>query len=171
MKPLLILLCAVVWNGCASKPKVPAPVPNSEVPKTDAEWNQHMEFLAKSMAEGFHNTKGQLLHQTDHRAVLAASREVMRTRRAYSRDPKWFGPDSGPEESLIAADDSKLPTAIRSLHAVSIFGYDDHLVLEFGGGFHHQGFVAYAETVTNFPGGAEGFQKVIDGLWFYEDTH
>ena len=116
-------------------------------------------------------TKNRLLKKTDHQAVLIASRQIIRTRHDYSRDPRWFGPDTEPGESLIAADDPKLPKAIKKLQAASIIGYDDRLVIEFGGGFHHQGFIAFAESATNAPPDILGFRKLIDGLWFYEDTH
>ena len=115
-------------------------------------------------------TKDRLIHKTNHETVLAAAREVIQTRQEYKHDLKWHGgsPDDG--LSFIAPDDPKLPTAIRALNAVSIFGYDTCLRIEFGNGFHHQGFIAYADSVTNSPDARDGFQKMIDGLWFYEDT-
>lgn len=130
---------------------------------------QQIEKTVAGMKKYVDETKDRLLHKTDHRAVLAASREVIRSRRDFKRDPKWHGPENA-EVSLIAPDDPKLPLVIRKLDAASIFGYDDRLRIEFGGGFHHQGFIAYAEIFTNVPTAEDGFQKMIDGLWFYEDT-
>ena len=194
-----IILCSVLFIGCSSRPDVTKQQVIDELAKIEGKeqaaksyvrWMaelrpdcpddatahrkilesiQQIEKSVAGMVKFGDETKDRLLHQTDHQAVLAASREVIRARRDYKRDPKWHGPEDS-EQSLIAADDPQLPLAIRKLGAASIFGYDDRLRIEFGGGFHHQGFVAYAETVTNTPAGREGFQKMIDGLWFYEDT-
>jgi hypothetical protein len=106
-------------------------------------------------------TKDKLLHKTDHQGVLAASREVIRTRRDLQRDPN---------DPKIAPDNPKLPEVIRKLNASSIFVDEDSLNIVFGGAIHHQGFIAYSESFTNSTIAADGFQKVIDGLGFIEDT-
>ena len=127
-------------------------------------------LVCAAVLTGCGRSKDTLLHKTDLRAVLVASREVIQTRREYKRDRNMLGGES-PEESFIAPDDVKLPVAIRNLHASYIGVRDDQLEIEFGGGFHHLGFIAYPENATNTPTARIGFQKLLDGLWFYEDTN
>jgi hypothetical protein len=166
-----IIVAALLVGGCAASTK---PEPEEvtfppHVPKTPQELEAHFSKMFAGMRQEIDKTKARLLHKTDHQAVLLASREVIRTRLNFKRDPKWHG-DEDPRVSLIAAADSTLPKAVRQLDAASIFAYDDHVLIEFGGGWHHQGLIAYSESFTNVPMANDGFQKIIDGLWFYEDT-
>jgi hypothetical protein len=174
---VVIFFCSVALMGRGhaqtnNAPKSADPLTNlppelAEYAKTP-EGQRTLEMVRK-MKEQVDRTKYKLIHKTDYQAVLTASREVIRNRRDFRRDPKWHGP-SDPAVSLIAPDDPKLPVAIRKLQAASVFAYDDNMRIEFGGGFHHQGFVAYSASFTNTPVTSDGFQKIIDGLWFYEDT-
>jgi hypothetical protein len=176
-KTITIALCSVLLAGCGhqqvkSISQVTVPLTNlppelAEYAKTP-EGQRILEEVTK-MKEEVDRTKYVLLHETDHQAVLIASREVIRTRRDFKSDPEWFGQNDS-AVSKIAPNDPKLPVPLLKLDASSIFGRDDSLEIVFGGALHHQGFIAYSESFTNFPYAEKGFQKIIDGLWFYEDT-
>jgi len=122
---------------------------------------QQIEKIVAVWKKSVDETKDKLLHKTEHQKVLEASREAIRTRRDFQRDPN---------DPKIAPDDPKLPEVIQNLKATSIFISNDRLSLVFGGALHHQGFIAYSESYTNLPVAGKGFEKVIDGLWFFEDT-
>ncbi len=129
-----------------------------------------LENWVTRMKDSVDRTKDRLLHNTDHHAVLAASRSIIRRRWSYEHDPAVHSSEPQPEISYIAGDNPKLPSAVLKLHAARIMAFDDRIIIEFGGGFHHQGFFAYAEGVADISSDDGGFHKMIDGLWFYEDT-
>jgi len=130
---------------------------------------ERMQKLAAGMKQHADQIKGRLLHETDHRAVLTASRELIRTRQEYAHDPA-IHPGPRPEMSHIAGDDPKLPSVLRDLGAPRIMVLDDCVVIEFGGGFHHQGLMALATDGETVMSDQKGRLRLIDGLWFYEDT-
>src|SRR5882672_4831629 len=133
-----------VSNGADFLTNLPPDV--AEYAKTP-EGQQILE-IARKMNEHVDLTKDVLIHKTDHRAVLSASRDVLRTRHDFQRDTNWHGPGNS-HVSMIAPDDPKVPLAIRKLGAASILVSDGWLCIEFGGGFHHYGFLAYSEISTN----------------------
>ncbi|MHC4173900.1 MAG: hypothetical protein ACYTBX_15975 [Planctomycetota bacterium] len=103
-----------------------------------------------------------LLHKTDHQALLAACRVVMKE--GYRGDYKITWPDTHP-------DAEKLPKEILRLGPTYISVFDEGRVkIEMWGGMSHFGVVAYAEDFKepykDFKGGNK---KLIDGLWFYSD--
>jgi hypothetical protein len=95
--------------------------------------------------------KERLLHATDHAAVLAACRELMRAH-------------AGPHR-VLSGDNPLLPEPIRSLHASDVSVDSDFVSIEMHGGFAHYGFRAFAEGVENHDCGDA--VKLLDGLWFY----
>jgi hypothetical protein len=114
--------------------------------------------------------RAQLLFRTDHRALLAACRQVMTNRHAFARDIDWHGPQD-PAESLIDPKDPKIPRPIASLHPRDVFAKDSEVHLELHGGFDHYGVIALSEqaahdAATNrFSGPIE----LIPGLWYYDE--
>jgi hypothetical protein len=131
---------------------------------------EDVDKLVSSMMQYEDETKDRLLHQTDHQAVLAAARHLIQSRRDYPHDPAWHGPEHT-EISFVAADDPRLSSTLRDLHAAHLFVTDDRAVFEFGGGFHHFGLLAFRQGVTNEAFADKACKKLIDDLWFYEDTH
>jgi len=131
---------------------------------------EHIQKLVTGMKQHVDETKNRLLHETDHLVVLAAARQVIASRRGYSRDAAVHGPEDR-ELSIIADDDPKLPSVLRHLRPARLLVTDEQAIIEFGGGFHHFGLLAFRPGDTNTPSGDRGHTKLIDGLWFYEDTH
>jgi hypothetical protein len=153
---LFIVVCSALFVGCGQKPSA-----NSQ---------DRVSKQQQKVAQ----TKDRLLHRTDPQALLAAFREVMRTRKSFPRDPRWKGPGgdvaaASASVSFIKPDDAKLPPVIRDLHAGGISCFDDHLNIVFRGQKGPVGFVAGAEGFTNITDAVPNakFENVIDGLWFY----
>jgi hypothetical protein len=118
-------------------------------------------------------TKDELLHNQDSRALLTAFREVIRTRKSFSRDTRWRVME-GDEEAAAATEaydlfikpnDAKLPLVIRDLHPVSIRCLYSRLDIIFIGEKGRE--MALVAGAPDFIPEAE-WEKVIDGLWFYE---
>ncbi len=103
-----------------------------------------------------------LLHHTDHQALLAACRLVMRE--GYRGKYKITWPDKHP-------DAEKLPKEILTLGPTYVRVLDDKRVrIEMWGGMSHFGVVAYAEDFKEpYEGFKGGNKELIDGLWFYSD--
>lgn len=94
-----------------------------------------------------------LLHETDHQALLAASRKLMQQATA--------------EESIDQpAQDPRVPLLIRELGPSSITISPHQVRAELHGGFAHYGFIAFNDTASE---GAPRWTKLIDGLFYYED--
>ncbi len=117
-------------------------------------------------------TRERLLGQIDHPRLLIALREIMRSRRGYKHDPNWkvsAWSTVQNDVTCISGADKHLPSIVLDLHADSLVCRDEMITAEFQPGFKNMGFIAYAEGVDSAPNGAgEKYQKVIDGLWFYE---
>jgi DNA-binding phage protein len=131
---------------------------------------ERFQKLATGMKQYVEATKNRLLYETDHPAILAAARQVITSRRGYARDAAVHGPNHA-EQSIIAKADPKLPAVLRHLRAARLLVTDEQAFIEFGGGFHHFGLLAFRLGATNTPSGDRGRTKLIDGLWFYEDTN
>lgn len=103
-----------------------------------------------------------LLHHTDHQALLAACRSVMKE--GYRGEYKLKWPDKHP-------DADKLPKEILVIKPTYIRVHDDgHMAVEMWGGMSHFGVVAYAEDFKEpYEGYKPGNKKLIDGLWFSSD--
>ncbi len=113
--------------------------------------------------------RARLLFQTDHRALLAACRQVMTNRHAFARDMDWHGPND-PTESLIDPKDPKIPRPIASLHPRDVIARDSEVHLELHGGFDHYGVIALSEQAAHdatnrFSGPIE----LVSGLWYYDE--
>ena len=103
-----------------------------------------------------------LLHHTDHQALLAACRSLMKE--GYKGEYKIAWPDKHP-------DTEKFPKEILALKPTYVRVFDEgRMHIEMLGGQSHYGVAAYAEDFKE-PG--KGFyygnKKLIDGLWFYSD--
>jgi hypothetical protein len=98
----------------------------------------------------------------------------MRARRDFRDDPNW--PPHAPQStdvSLIDPNDPKLPAVIRALHAEHIICEDDDFLAWFNvAGFYDMRLESFAVGITNPPPALTAMkcQKVIDGLWFYEEV-
>jgi hypothetical protein len=107
------------------------------------------------MANQVRETRHRLLNQVDHQAIRAASRTLLSKYR----------------ETSLFPDDERLPDAIRitSPKYVNVNVDYEGVQIEYGGGFHHQGFIVLPDD-RQPPRKKSGYQKLMDGLWFYEDT-
>lgn len=103
-----------------------------------------------------------LLHQTDHQALLVACRTLMKE--GYKGKYKIAWPDKHP-------DAEKFPKEILTLKPSYIYVHDDGRVqIEMWGGMSHFGVVAHSEDFKEpYEGYTPGNKKLIDGLWFYSD--
>jgi hypothetical protein len=118
---------------------------------------EHIQKLVTGMKQHVDETKDRLFHRTDHRAVLAAARQVIPSRRDYSRDAAVHGPEN-PELSIIADDDPKLPAVLRRLRAARLLVTDEQAMIEFGGGFTTSGCLPF-ERATPTHHRATGARK------------
>lgn len=98
-----------------------------------------------------HRERQRLLHETDHHALLAASRELMRRHAGEQIDQ----PDTDP----------RVPAIIRELGPSYMTVSEKQLRVELHGGFDHYGFVAHAEDVDD----DDHWGKLIDGLYYYTE--
>lgn len=113
--------------------------------------------------------RARLLFQTDHRALLAACRQVMTNRHAFARDMDWHGPND-PTESLIDPKDSKIPRPIASLHPRDVIARDSEVDLELHGGFDHYGVIALSEQAAHDATNRfSGLIELVSGLWYYDE--
>lgn len=62
-----------------------------------------------------------------------------------------------------------LPPEIRALHPSVVFVRRDQVLIGFGGGFVHWGLIARPENTDWEHGPATRAEKLIDGLWLYEE--
>ncbi|HEX4263328.1 MAG TPA: hypothetical protein VH597_03230 [Verrucomicrobiae bacterium] len=130
-------------------------------------------FAACSSERVVEHKKQSLLFGTDHKALLTSYRQVMQTRRDFNHDSNWktYG-ENDPDVSFPSPADPKLPNNIRRLRPALIICHDDSLDVMFQpDGSHNMGFIAYAVGVTNTPEEVSGreFQKLTNGLWFYDE--
>lgn len=91
------------------------------------------------------------LHETDHQALLMASRQLIR--------------DYAGQQISEPANDPRVPLIIRGLVPSYMDISAEQLRVELHGGFDHYGFFAYPEGANI--GDKRG--KLIDGLFFYSD--
>jgi hypothetical protein len=92
-----------------------------------------------------------LLHETDHQALLAACRVLMR--------------DYAGQHFADPAQDPRVPRIIRELGPSYMDVSAEEVRVELHGGFDHYGFIAFADGVD--PGDRPG--KLIDGLVYYTE--
>jgi hypothetical protein len=104
-----------------------------------------------------------LLYETDHKALLAVCREVMRNPSKYGTNPNVLGADSV-DRFYPDPRDPNMPSVIRALQPAYIVAEDSHVRIELGGGFHHYGVNAYAEGTQG-----NGDKRLLDGLWYYDE--
>jgi hypothetical protein len=98
-----------------------------------------------------HRERERLLHETDHHALLAASRKLMR--------------DHAGEEIAEPDQDPRVPRIIRELGPSYMSISTDQLRVELHGGFDHYGFIAFSDGVDWGDGGV----RLIDGLYYYTE--
>lgn len=153
---LLLIVCSALIAGCEQK--------QSEKP----------QIRVSSQQQDIAQTKEWLRHYPNLPALLSASREVMRARKTFPKDPRWkiHGGDASVEEpiSFIKPNAESLPSLVRELRAEAIRCYDDHLDIVFGGEKGPMGLVACGEGFTDIAGTVPNAktEKLVDGLWFYE---
>lgn len=92
-----------------------------------------------------------LLHETDHRELLAASRKLMS--------------DYGGQQIADPANDPRVPLIIRGLGPSYMDISAQQLRVELHGGFDHYGFIAYPEGAD----AGERSGQLIDGLFYYTE--
>ena len=98
-----------------------------------------------------HRQRQRLLHETDHHALLAASRELMK---------KYAGQDIAQPDQ-----DPRVPRIIRELGPSYMGISSEQLRVELHGGFDHYGFIAFAKDAD-----AENrWSKLVDGLYYYTE--
>ncbi len=105
--------------------------------------------------------------RTDHKALLAACREMMHSRASYKTRM-----DSLDGQSNIDLDDPAVPDIIRRLKPSYVLIQDDVATVEMGGGGGHFGVVAFErgnDTTNRIPGWGQKKRKLIEGLWYYSD--
>ncbi len=101
-------------------------------------------------------SRDEVLSQFDHTAILHAARSMM-----DAVPNTHFGRSSNPDTPI---DDPRIPPTIRDLNPRYVGVWDDHVQIEFAGGFEHYGLYASRE------GTPERFGRtVIEGLTFYSD--
>jgi hypothetical protein len=98
-----------------------------------------------------HMERHYVIHHADHKAILAACRELMEK-----------CPDDTPWDPM--RDGGSLPEAILALKPVDIDVTKEYVGIELHGGHVHYGVIAYAKGTEK-----GGTKKLIDGLWYYED--
>ena len=98
-----------------------------------------------------HRERQRLLHETDHYALLAASRKLMK--------------EHAGEEIAEPNQDPRVPRIIRELGPSYMSISTDQLRVELHGGFDHYGFIAFPDGVD----GGDGWERLIDGLYYYTD--
>ena len=98
-----------------------------------------------------HRERHRLLHETDHGALLQASRKLMKD---------FSGDDIDSPEN-----DPRVPLIIRNLGPSHMTISTEQLRVELGGGFDHYGFIALPERMD----GGDGWGKLIDGLYYYTE--
>ena len=107
------------------------------------------------MAIQVRETRKRLLNQVDYAAIQGAARELCAK---YKEDVDFF------------LDDPRIPEAIRSTNPTYISVYRRSVRIEYGGGFHHQGFLVIPDgDLLPVPTADQNFQKLLDDVWFYED--
>jgi hypothetical protein len=110
----------------------------------------------------------QLLYHTDHPALLAACRQLLKQNK---QDKDYFYKVDG----KIPKEYSDLPMVLRHLNPMSVNVLKDQaqVHIELGGGFFHHGFIAQAEGAeeehTSTP--EEGYRKLLPGLWYYAEDN
>src|SRR5262249_34565729 len=109
--------------------------------------------------------RAQMLYKTDHRALLAACRQLMTNQQILS---KYDDPHS--IKIYIPEHDPDLPKAIVSLNPVGIETTGSSVEVAMGGGFDHYGFIALSEKEEqNLKGAITGIEPV-SGLWYYDEN-
>jgi hypothetical protein len=98
-----------------------------------------------------HRERQRLLHETDHYALLAASRKLMR--------------EHAGEEMAKTDQDPRVPRVIREPGPSYMSISTDQLRVELHGGFDHYGFIALPDGVDR----GEEPGRLIDGLYYYSD--
>ena len=98
-----------------------------------------------------HRQRQRLLHQTDHHALLAASRELMKNHAGQD----IAQPDQDP----------RVPLIIRELGPSYMGISSEQLRVELHGGFDHYGFIALANDANAEDRGS----KLVDGLYYYSE--
>lgn len=92
-----------------------------------------------------------LLYETDHQALLAASRELMH--------------DHVGQHIADPTQDPRVPLIIRELGPSYIDVSAEQVRVELHGGFDHYGYIALADDVNS----RDGWSKLIDGLFYYTE--
>lgn len=109
-----------------------------------------------------------LLSETDHEALLAACRELLREVEAGNLRPYRYsvGYKADPEAS-------QFPQVILDLDPMFVDTQDSGRVfVEMYAGIHNYGVTAYSEDYQEpSPHFVYGDKKIIDGLWYYEDGY
>lgn len=117
-------------------------------------------------------TRQRLLGHADYGRLVVAFREVMQNRRSFKPDSHWkvsAWSKTQDDVSCISGADSQLPPIVLGLHADSLVCRDEMIVAEFQPGFKNMGFIAYAAGVDGAPNGVHvRYQKIIEGLWFFD---
>jgi hypothetical protein len=98
-----------------------------------------------------HRQRQRLLHETDHQALLAASRKLMK---------KHAGQDIAQPDQ-----DPRVPRIIRELGPSYMGISSEQLRVELHGGFDHYGFIAFATDADTEGHGS----KLVDGLYYYTE--
>jgi hypothetical protein len=79
----------------------------------------------------------------------------------------------GEQFTHVQSDDPRLPVVVRRLGAQAVVVERNHVRIEFGGGFYHQGFDAYpvGAVPPDYGPDRQGVthREVIPGLWYYEE--
>ena len=109
---------------------------------------------------GCHNKTriDKLLNDVDHSSVVVAVHRMLEDERF-----------AGQERIYLRGSDPNLPTEIRSLEPTDVSVGARYVRIEFGGGFHHFGFLIFPPDEEPEPWRISEYTKMSDGIWFYED--
>jgi hypothetical protein len=99
-----------------------------------------------------------VLYHTDHRALLAACRDIIREKkpRLTKKEPNV----------AVSNSDPSLPPIIRSLNPSWIMVDDASIFIELGGGYFHYEVIAYAEDAHAREVQDDHLKMLILGLWY-----
>ncbi len=122
-------------------------------------------LLMRADAKKGRQSTVRLLSETDHEALLAACRELLREVSAGNLQP--FRYQVRYEADLEAL---QFPRVILDIEPLYVGITDSGRVfVEMNGALHHCGVTAYSEDYEKpSPHFVYGDKKIIDGLWYYE---
>jgi hypothetical protein len=110
-----------------------------------------------------------LLYKTDHKALLAACRELSKKVTDGNIPNGPYRLRSGPDRKIL-----EIPRPILNLKPNDVYiNYNGRVIVEMLGGLDHFGVYAYPVDYEKPAHASEelGHKKLLDGLWYYDDGY